>query len=170
MIHSDHITHIDQMEDKPYLRTPLFDVNMRLFRTSDGYRGVVLAACGWIEKLCLTKMEGYKLPHGMSGANAGVPWNIIGIARNRGQPDAHCDIMINPEIVKISDEKVESQSNCGSLCLPEPITIKRHVWVEVTWYDANAVFWRAVFDREHGGLTIQHEVDHNLGILITDRT
>ncbi len=169
ILHSDHITHIDNPADVPYLRGKLLDVNMRLFSTSDGYRAVVLAACDWIAKLCTTKMEGYKLPHGMSGANAGIPWNIIGIARNRGQDDAYTQIMINPKIGAYGGKVIESQSNCGSLCLKEPITIKRRERVTLGWFDMDGKDCCGTFGREDGGFTIQHEVDHNLGVLITDR-
>jgi peptide deformylase len=168
--HSDHITHISNPEDQRYLKEPLIDVNMRLFGTSPQYRAVVLAACAHIEWLCLTKMEGYKLPHGMSGANAGIPWNIIGMAQQRDTPKANCYIMINPKITGRSRAMVESRSNCGSIRLPEPITIRRHAWIVCDWYDVNGIFHhKGRFDRRGNGLTIQHEVDHNLGVLITDR-
>lgn len=169
MNHSDYVTDITHAEDVPYLRTPLFNVNMRLYRTSPQYRNVVQAAVYHITCCCLTKAKGYKLPHGFSGANAGIPWNIIGIARNRGQLHAYAQIMINPRIIARSTEMIESQSNCGSIRLPEPITVRRHAWVTVEWYDGTAAFCRETFNRDQGGLTIQHEVDHNLGILITDR-
>lgn len=167
--HSDHITHIDNAEDVPYLRTPLFNVNMRLFKTSAFYRFVVLEACRLIVNLCATKMEGYKLPHGMSGANAGIPWNIIGIARNRGEKDAWTEIMINPKILAYGSKVVESQSNCGSLTLKEPITIKRHAKIDVEWHDTDGAAHKDTFDSTTGAFTIQHEVDHNLGVMITDR-
>lgn len=167
--HDNNITHISRPEDEVYLRKRLFDVNMRLYRASYGYRQVVIAAYSHIQWLCLANLGGYKLAHGMSGANAGIPWNIIGIARERGKPNAWCEIMINPKIVRRSPDMIESQSNCGSINLPEPITVRRHAWVDVEWYDVEGIRRTKRFVRESGGLTIQHEVDHNLGVLITDR-
>lgn len=169
IIHTDYVTDIGNAEDRKYLRVPLFDVNMRLFHANAKYKGLVLSACEYISFLCLTKAEGYKLAHGFSGANAGIPWNIIAIARNRGEKDAWAEIMINPKIIDQSKEIIQSESNCGSIRLPKPIIVNRYEWIEVTWYDLNGKFKTERFDREHGGLTIQHEVDHNLGILITDR-
>mgnify|MGYP001591070886 CR=1 FL=1 len=168
--HDDNITFIENAEDKPYLKTPLFNVCMRLFHASRHYRKVVLTACDHISYLCLAGLEGYKLPHGMSGANAGIPWNIIGIARNRGQPDAWCEIMINPVITARSKAMIESESNCGSIRLANPIRVQRHAWINVDWYDIKGVLHEGwLFDRNRGGLPIQHEVDHNNGCLITDR-
>jgi len=167
--HKANITHIDNPEDSRYLREPLYHVNMRLFRTSEGYRKVVDAACAHIRWLCLANLGGYKLAHGMSGANAGIPWNIIGVARERGTPRAWCEIMMNPRIVQASAEMIESQSNCGSINLPEPITVRRHAWVDLEWFDEAGEFHAKRFSREDGGLTIQHEVDHNLGVTILDR-
>lgn len=167
--HDDNITFIENDEDKPYLLNPLFNVNIRLLKSSPGYRKVVLAACDHISWLCMAGLPGYKLPHGMSGANAGVPWNIIGIARNRGEKDAYCEIMINPTIVQRSDEMIESQSNCGSIRLAEPIMVRRHSWVRVIWNDIAGKTRSFDFDRDHGSLTIQHEIDHNVGVLITAR-
>lgn len=85
MKHSDYITHMDNAEDVIYLRSTHFPVNMRLFETSPDYKAIILQQCDYIRKLCLTKMEGYKKPHGMSGANAGLAFNIIGIVKNRGK-------------------------------------------------------------------------------------
>lgn len=168
--HDNNITHISRPEDAVYLRTPLLPVNMRLYASSDGYRKVVAAAYDHIRWLCMTEKAGYKLPHGMSGANAGIPWNIIGIARGRGKPHAWCEIMLNPVITYRSPEMIESQSNCGSINLPNPITVRQHSYVRVSWYDIKSVPHEQPFDRDSGGLTIQHEVDHNLGRLIIDRT
>lgn len=170
MKHSDYITHISNQEDLSYLRTQLNDVNIRLFHTSLPYRDLVQKACDYIKFLTITQMEGYKLPHGMSGANAGIPWNIIGIARNRGTRYAHADIMINPHILIYEGEEVESMSNCGSLILDKPIEIKRYEKIYVRYYSYLGIPYEEWFTRDQGGFTIQHEIDHNNGILITDRT
>lgn len=168
-VHTDYVTDISHAEDEPYLKRPLFNVNMRLFRPSHAYHNLVQAACDHLEWCCLTKAQGYKLPHGFSGANAGIPWNIIAIARERGTKKAWAEIMINPEITVQSPQMVESESNCGSIRLREPIKVMRREWVKVLWYDRNERMHLADYRREDGGFTIQHEIDHNRGILITDR-
>ena len=167
--HSSHITHIDNKEDIPYLRNKLFDVNIRLFNSSTEYRGLINRACDHIGWLCMTKMQGYKLPHGMSAANAGIPWNIIAFALNRDTKNAYSFIMMNPKILKREGAIVDTESNCGSLTLERPITIKRHEKVFVGWFDRDSKYNEKYFDRDNHGFTIQHEIDHNLGILITDR-
>lgn len=169
MNHSDCVTHIDNPEDEVYLKTQHFPVNMRLFHTSQEYKAIVLKQCEYIRKLCLEEKEGYKKPHGMSSANAGLSFNIIGVTMNRNKPNEYCKIFINPIILKLEGQIVETTSNCGSLTLKNPIKIKRWTIVVVEYFDENGYLVGERVDRENGAFTIQHEVDHNLGILITDR-
>lgn len=165
---SDWLTHIDNPEDVPYLRTKLLDVNMRLYRANEDYAGVVMEACKHITNHCLEKLEGYKLPHGTSGANLGIPWNIIGIAMNRGAENATCLIMINPRIISRWGERI-SDSNCGSIRLPAPIKVKRSEEIHASWFSTEGTRLDGHFYPDTGSFTIQHEIDHNNGILITDR-
>lgn len=164
-----NLTHIDNPEDLPFLRQPLFDVNMRLFRSSPTYKSFIRIACECIKQYCTNEMEGYKKPHGMSGANAAIPYNIIAYLTKRNTPDEQCNIMINPKIIHRSKETVKSKSNCGSIRLPEPIEIERNKEITIEWFDLEGVEHKGNFTREVGGMTLQHEIDHNLGILITDR-
>lgn len=166
--HEDYVTHIKNEEDVVYLKTKHFPVNMRLFETSLEYRAIILQQCNYIRQRCLETIEGYKKPHGMSSANLGLAHNIIGITRNRNKDNEYCQIMINPIIVSRNKELVETESNCGSLTLEKPIKLKRNKSVLVKWYDENGLFHDNIISREQGAFTIQHEVDHNLGILITD--
>lgn len=162
MNHSDYCTHIKYPEDKDVLTRPLFDVNMRLFETSPEYRKIVVEACKYIRLCGATEKAGYKRPHGWSGANAGIPFNIISVNRN-----GHTEVMINP-IIKLSyGEKIISESNCGSLTLEKPIKITRHEFIDWEYFTiAGNKKTELKVDRKNGGLTIQHEVEHNLGILI----
>jgi peptide deformylase len=169
MKHSDYITHIKNEEDIPFLKSKLFDVNMRLFETSARYRFLILDMCRYIRWLAEKEKEGYKKPHGMSGANAGLPFNIIGIVRNRNHNDEKVEIMINPKILEAGGGKTFVKSNCGSLTLPKPIDVWRYDKVKVGWFNMDGQYKEADFGREHEGFTIQHEIDHNLGILITDK-
>ena len=165
---TDYITHINNQEDKIYLKSRHFPVNMRLFKTSPEYKEIILAQCAYIRKLALTKNDGYKKPHGMSSANLGLSFNIIGIVKERNTSREYCDIMINPEIKKRYGDKVDALSNCGSLTLPNPIAIKRFEFVRVEWYSEDGRIHDSAFSREGNSFTIQHEIQHNLGILITD--
>lgn len=166
---NDLLTHVSQNEDLPFLRTKLFDVNMRLFSASGFYREVIFHCCQLIKRAALTNFEDYKKPHGMSGANVGIPFNIIGIIRHRGTRDEICEIMINPKITKRHGEVMNCESNCGSIRLKEPITVKRHTLIDLEWFDEGGVKHTEInIDVNNQSLTIQHEVEHNLGILITD--
>jgi peptide deformylase len=164
----NYFTHIDT--DPIYLRTKLLDVNMRLFKTSPDYQQIVLDCCAYIKCMALMKMDDYKSPHGMSGANLAIPFNIIAVVRKRGTSKSYAEIMINPTILHAEGkDEVIAMSNCGSIRLDEPIPVKRHAGVLVSWYTEEGKRLQGVFRREDGGFTIQHEIDHNNGVLITDR-
>lgn len=165
----NEVTHIDNIQDHDYLKKELFWVNMRLFNSSISYKNLVLSACERIELLCSTTMDGYKKPHGMSGANAGIPWNIICYVKNRGKENESYETMINPHIIDDNGEVIETISNCGSIRLKEPIKVIRQSRVHVVWHNVKGIECNGWFSRNNGGFTIQHEIDHNLGILITDR-
>jgi peptide deformylase len=169
MKHSNYITHIKNEEDRVYLKNIHFPVNMRLFRTSPEYQTIILQQCNYVRLNCLVEKEGYKKPHGMSSANLGLSFNIIGICKNRNTKNEYCQIMINPVILKYFGDIIESESNCGSLTLDKPIKVKRYSDILVSYYNEEGVFYLHAFTRSQGSLTIQHEVDHNLGILITDK-
>jgi peptide deformylase len=77
--------------------------------------------------------------------------------------------MINPKIIKASEKMISTKSNCGSIKYREKITVKRHASIEVRYYDLEGNHWDETFTGKNGGFTIQHEIDHNNGIMITDR-
>lgn len=167
MLAANTFTHVDNDEDVPYLRTPLFEVNMRLFHSSPRYRNLVQHSCDVIKQYVRAIYKDYKKPHGMSGANAGIPWNIVAILINRGADDEYALCMINPQIVETEGSAVR-RSNCGSIRLPEPISVRRYAQIQVKYYDTEGSLVTEYFE----GLvaaTVQHEIDHNKGILITDR-
>lgn len=169
MKHSDYITHISNKQDEVYLKSKHFPVNMRLFHSSKEYRDIILQQCNYIRKMALTQKDGYSKPYGMSSANVGLAFNIVGIVCNRNKKDEYCEIMINPDITYRSKETVKALSNCGSVTLDKPISIERNKEVSVSYFNENGEFKLKVFSRENGSLTVQHEVEHNLGILITDK-
>lgn len=161
--HEDYCTFLSNGEDKDILTRPLFDVNVRLFHASYRYQVVVKAACDHLSWCASTEKLGYKAPHGYSGANAGIPFNII--AFNDG------NVWINPKIVEASGRRV-GKSNCGSLMLDEPIDIWRYGLVKITYRVMETYGgYTTLEERVAKGYlpTAQHEIDHNNGILITDR-
>lgn len=114
----------------------------------------------------MIEKEGYKKPHGYSGANAGIPFNIIALANG--------DIMVNPRYVPHEvplGAYVKIKSNCGSLLLEKPIEINRFGRITVKYIDYNSMINLKPIEVSKTGFlpTVQHEVDHNYGILITDR-
>lgn len=165
----DWVTHISNPEDVPFLKVPLFKVNMRLFRDNSAYRELILQIVFHISHVALTKMDGYKQPHGCSGANCAIPFDIIVLVQHRGTPEATGLVMINPKILSYSRKTVVAESNCGSIRHEKPIPVLRSESVRVSWYDLDGLPQEQTFTPLTGSFTIQHEIDHNLGILITDR-
>jgi len=139
---------------------------MRLYKSLEAYRNIVQAAFLHMTNLMeLGKFEDYPKLAGISGANIGVPWNIIIVPAARGGRLE----MINPSISRMSQETTTLNSNCGSLGLPKKIAVKRRVWVEVSYYDLEGTHHETKFTMDDGYAgTIQHEIDHNRGVLITD--
>lgn len=154
--HSDYFTLLSNPDDRDILTRPLFDVNLRLLQTSEQYRNIVEAAADYILWAAQTEKIGYKKPHGCSGANVGIPFNIIATPT---------EVMLNPHILTASGEVI-GESNCGSLLLEKPIRIKRFAQIKFEYWDMENL---TRHERVGYYPTIQHEIDHNLGILITDR-
>ena len=77
--------------------------------------------------------------------------------------------MINPVIHWKSPNVRQVKSNCGSLTLREPIEVTRSVRIDVGYYKIDGSFVIESFNIDSKAFTIQHEVEHNLGILITNK-
>jgi peptide deformylase len=165
----DHMTYIQNFDDLAYLRKVLPPVNMRLFRSSQGYREVILRCCKHLEEVALMEFSDYSKPYGISGANVAIPFNIIGLVGMRKLSSAFVTIMINPSIsqVGIRRDQRTSYTNCGSVRLEHAIPVKRWYQVLAHWYDTEGVFRGRWFYKGEAA-TIQHEILHNKGVLITD--
>lgn len=155
--HEDYCTFLTNPDDRDILTRPLFNVNLRLLKSSDGYRAIVQSCASYILWCAQTEKEGYSKPKGYSGANAGIPFNIVATAKG--------DVLLNPKVIQYSSACKETSSNCGSLLLKLPIWVRRPSHVVVEYYDLEGV------RHTLSGFipTIQHEIDHNNGILILDR-
>lgn len=152
-----------------------FAVNIRLFFSSSKYRNVVLGITRYMSDLMNNDYDDYAGLQGISGANIGVPFNIVGIRSLKNINDNSIVVMkgdiwflINPKITEKSVGTHMVESNCGSIRLPKKIKVKRHDWVNVEYYDLSGEN-RKIKIGGAMGCTLQHEVDHNLGILITDK-
>ena len=158
--HDDYCTLLKNPDDADILTRQLFDVNVRLFYSSKPYQDIVTRCCEYIRWCAITEKDGYKKPHGYSGANAGIPFNIVGLANG--------NVLVNPYVIKATGKRV-SVSNCGSLLLDKPIKIWRYAHVEVRTLLLNE--GPALTELFLSGYlpTVQHEIDHNNGILIYDR-
>lgn len=148
--------------DRSILHRKLFPVNMRLFKSSGTYRQIIMDVVNYMEQQLKTTYEDYSFPQGISAANLGIPWNIIAF-KIKGT----IKFMINPLITRNSPEMIETTTNCGSLMLSEKVKILRHKIIDVEYYDLKGMKCvEANLSRVEGGFTIQHEVDHGLGLTI----
>lgn len=143
------------------LHNKLFNVNIRMFKGNKQYRNLILHCCDYM-KSCLTTYDDYGQCKGMSGANIGVPYNIICVLCNNEK-----EILINPTIIETSKHYEIKLSNCGSLQLKEKIAVKRPTYIIVSYYSIDGVLRERKFTTLSG--TVQHEIEHNLGILIIDK-
>ena len=78
-------------------------------------------------------------------------------------------IYYSKSIIEHSEEIIYAESNCGSVRLDKSIQVWRYEWVKVNYFNIFGIEEAEIFNREDGGFTIQHEINHNLGILITDK-
>ena len=158
-------THVSNLQDQYYLKSKLPDVSIRIFLNSPNYAQLIIDCCELLENRMNATYDDFDKPLvAMSAANCGVGFNII-IVKNKETGDNIK--MINPKIVQGFDVCI-TKTNCRSIRLPEKVRIKRYKRVIVSYYDITGTLQR----EEYNGSTafmIQHEVDHNNGILITDK-
>ena len=180
----DYSTNVSIPEEKNFLGCTLFDVNIRLFESSTGYTDIILHIIEYMVELINKKYDDYDAVKGISGANIGVPFNIVVVkvtddnykkisVEEKGSivtfgPKGDFIVMINPVVTKSSNRIFIARSNCGSIILDKQIDVERKSWVVVEFYNTDGIKKSIKFGRPLTG-TIQHEIDHNQGILITDK-
>jgi len=152
------------------LHRPGFDVNQKLFLENYEYNKIIQKIIEYMKTVLCTTFKDYNKLKGISGANIGIPFNIVAVLHDSG-----IEVFINPVVTKVSKSKITVSSNCGSINLPKPISISRHAWIRVKWMDIKGEQYERYFTDKHNpsqvgnsSLTLQHEIDHNQGILITD--
>ncbi len=103
---------------------------------------------------------------GLAAIQVGIPLRIVVLDVAEKDAEKQPIAMINPTIVKLSDEKRIYEEGC--LSLPDVhIEIERPALVTVTYQDIDG----KTHEREVDGLlatAVQHEVDHLDGRLIVD--
>jgi peptide deformylase len=156
----DYIVQIREQQNETLTRK-LHDVNMRLYNNNREYCKIVKSVIDLMSQILYMDFIDYPPLKGISGANVGIPFNIIVIKINETTKQ-----MLNPAITKRIGKDIELTSNCGSLLLSEAVTILRNEIIEISYYDLNGSRKVEKFSKDDGGFTIQHEIEHNLGITL----
>ena len=157
----DYLIQIREEQNETLTRK-LHNVNIRLYNSNKEYRKIVKSVIDLMSRILYMDFVDYPPLKGISGANVGVPFNIIVVKTNKITKH-----MLNPIITKRIGKDVELTSNCGSLLLPENVTVLRSEIVEVAYYDLNGDKKTEKFSGGNG-FTIQHEIEHNLGITLLE--
>ena len=148
-------------DNDPMLRTELLNVPMRLFKENKEYKKFILSIIEYMNRILDMKFNDYEKVKGISGTNVGIPYNII-IVRHKKEKI----ICLNPKIVH-TGKRVKVKSNCGSVLLKESIEVSRVDKVILNWIDLDGKEQTEEYEKMTA-YTLQHEVEHNKGILITD--
>jgi peptide deformylase len=158
--------YLDASDDETkILRGTMYNVPMRIYRNSKPYRKLIKSVVKRMKKIVKKGFDDYPIVTGVSGANIGIPLNIIVV---KDLSDGKMVAMINPKIIKRSQTRRDSKTNCGSLLLEERVVVRRHDMVKIEYYDMKGKTCVETF-RGQLASTIQHEIDHSNGILIIDR-
>lgn len=152
--------------DKTVLTRESFPVNIRLYKNNENYRNIILKIVCYMDEHLHSHFEDYSDPRGIAAANLGFPFKIIGYRRK----PCENQFCLNPKIVFTSANTIPTNSNCGSLRLPQPISVERYGTIDLEYYDLEGEpCKRTGIYRSEGGFTVQHEVDQINGITVIDR-
>lgn len=143
------------------LHRKLFPVNIRLYKSNRKYALIIRNIIGYMEQVLFMKFSDYPTLRGLSGANIGIPFNIVLV-----KEDDDIWVLINPEIIWRSKKTKVVKSNCGSLNLDKKVPKERSIAVKVKFFNIKGEEELKMF--KEISTTVQHEIDHNNGILITN--
>jgi len=151
--------------DRGILSRKATPVNMRLFRSSPFFRQLIMDVVNYMDSHLSMTYDDNAAPMGVSAVTLGIPWNIIGY-KHKGR-NKFC---INPKITKYSTDNTETSTNCGALRLNQDIKVLRSNNIDFEYFDLRGqrVVEKHV-GRYEGAFVIQHEVEHGLGVCITDK-
>jgi peptide deformylase len=152
----------DKEPQDEVLHRKLFEVNMRLFKENPHYKAIVLAACDYLSYCMDRDFSDYPKTKGISAANVGLPWNIVCVEINGERK-----IIINPRITDRSNETKIGKTNCGSFNLGEKVEVERPTWIQVVGFTEKGI--EGGVRVTNGAGTVEHEIEHNLGITILDK-
>jgi len=167
MKHSDYVVQEKLPEfDRDCLHRKLFAVNMQKYRTSPHYEGIIRSMVAYMSWFLDQTWEDYDPQTSVGAASLGLGHNIVLLKTKDGEKKA----FLNPAIIEASSSKMTTWTNNGSLRLKTKISVLRHEWISVRYYglDGNLYFDEKL-DRAAGCYALQHEIDSNNGITITDR-
>ncbi len=165
------------LTDLDILRRRSFDVNMRLYESNAEYQSIIGKIVNFMGRMICMKFDDYAELKGMSGANIGIPLNIIAVKAKsrRGLPKKlvgtefpEVFFFLNPKIVEHSKKTTVVKSNCGSIDLSSAVKVVRYDWIDLEAYNLVGEKELERYGRPLS-FTIQHEIDHNAGVLITDK-
>ena len=146
-----------------------FPVNIGMLRKNSRYRELIKDIIKYMREVATIEYSDYGELKGLSGANVGIPFNIVVLV----DKTYRTTVLLNPVIVEQSDETRVVKSNCGSLNLKKSIKVKRYTDIAVQYYELNpdklpegTVIKVAKTFKGATASTLQHEIDHNNGILI----
>lgn len=159
----DYMVQIRERQNST-LKEKLHDVNIRLYNSNREYHRIIRSIIDLMSRILYMDFTDYPTLRGVSGANIGIPFNIIAIRTGNSAKQ-----MLNPVIISRTGKNIKSTSNCGSLLLSESVTILRSEIISVMYYDLNGNKKTERFLENDSGFTIQHEIEHNLGITLLDK-
>ena len=159
----------DREDDDSFLHRQLFPVSVRLYKENIRYRKIIRDMIEYMRKVATTEFSDYGKLRGLSGANVGIPYNIVVLV----EKNYHTEVFINPIIIRGYGDKRIVTSNCGSLQLKKPIKVTRYNEISIQYHDyedkklpdGSLVLITQQFKGARAA-TLQHEVDHNNGLLI----
>lgn len=166
----DYLVQMLQPEyDRDVLRRRSFKVNIRLLKSSKQFKKIIQGIVEYLTWTLETEFDDYQSnpnggTYGVSGANLGIPYNIVAYKHNK-----EVKVMINPCIEKFGKAMSKTKSNCGSIKLVEKIEYERPREITVSYFDIEGKKHTVDLNVITGSYTVQHEVEHNLGILIIDK-
>lgn len=154
-------------ESNEMLKVALFDVNMRLYNDNIVYKRLISDIIDHMIDALHRKYTDYPELKGISGANVGIPFNIVVIKTKKATKTTNV-VLINPRYRRgENSDIIKVASNCGSLSLEKDIPTERYDAIMLSYFNVDGKYIQKRVDTKEV-CTLQHEIDHNNGILITD--
>jgi peptide deformylase len=133
-----------------------FQVNMRLYNSNAEYKKMILSIVEYMELCNFTGLFA-----AMSGANIGVPLNLVLLGTKR--------LFINPKIIAKSRETTLNFNGCGSISSRQSyMLVEFPTWITVQYFDREGVEHVENFNGMDC-ILLQHEIWHNQGIMIYEK-